>query len=1639
MTMTSVAVIDQGSLPFNMLTPKRYHLQQGLAPNTSSTASNKNYDTLSKGKKSWSVRLGLSRQSQSSEDPVKGWGTISGGSSLSHQIIYGEPWIYGTVRASRSGHDPRAFLTPPPPTGAPILIVCSCPEFLSGTSRKLGNCTKCGGHRLAGIPFGGTCRIPTTSVRTRPSLAGILKPMDDPYDQMRRNRLVEPRSRTRSISPHRQNGHRDLRSQSVMRGESNQESSSSRLEWYNETDRQTLNDEWSSDSKNNRNTLGRFRGSKSRPTIDDWQMISTRKDENWKNTSNDSRRSILECNVNPYQLVKKNPKDEDDLSDDLSDNALEHCTKDDIPCSLFDSSKVKSIERIPNRSAVAAIGGQRIRVFNEPREISDEEDFPLTGIPIPKVSPKRPPRRLKETKTVLKSILKKGRFDGKRKNVLFNVDNVIFAPEKSLESNVSRRTSRTSIGSKEIDELENEPIVHEAQIIEKPKFITIPNIKDPGKHERRKVTEMKISSRVKNQEPVEKIKIDKFVPSKKLDNFQIKKIEKTNADVKIEIKKNILQSEMRKIEQNRVNSDKKIMKEKMEYIKPEDETELEIEIEELKRQLGDIAVDEKDLILKSEGTLRQSYLSRSQSDRMSSKSDISAGDINFVDTMRLSLSKKSKDTTLTNNSNEIKEEELIKEISKNKSPESIILKKSHEILNEDTIENQLIKNSNNLIENSIHFRKMRPTNWSPPPIKSKHINRDLIKTTISPDVKRNKSEEISSTILDNKKAIDKEKIEINSSLENNICKINVNTKLSPLVHRLQVGSNIPIGSRRTSILINGEQNVNNTGNKVTISVGGEDSVCNPTVISVNSDNLPKIQNSAENRTLVILENYKSNIVIESNSMEKKKKNNDSFVEKCKDGKNHNIESLDETICKTETKTDFNSTRWSSLSKESLISKLLEDSLRKARENGEILDESSGEAILKILKQSLLKTKEYESSESTLESDTNYRSSSLNSDNHFISSNLFIEENPYEIIKEPIYEEIPDEPPPLPMSPPPTEDYLKDRIYFGDEYKENYYKKNNQFLGFYLSDDMFKKSITNESYLSKSSDDYFKKSSTSSSPDEENLTTKFELFNFLMNSKDHNVPMEEDEDEEEEDEEDEEDTERDLEALYEQKETSLGDLSSKSSQISNVSDSSEECNIILTSSPETLKARSVDIERTDSGVGSESSQASSTRGIGCRRWRTGNTSSGPGSIITCLPQIASDNIKFCEDCEQRIDPHIIDNNAVYASFVCRKCLKKRAERKEIITEIVETEQKYGRDLQIILEEFHRPMLSAGLLTPEQLSAIFLNVEELLEHNLVLAEKLKDAVEFAQESEDEDLITVDVGKLFLESERMLHAFENYCTRQGSASLLLQSLEKEKELLRIFLKVSQMENTVLRRMNLNSFLMVPVQRVTKYPLLLARLLKATPSVRLDTQESRKRLKQAQTNIELHLEHMNAEAKDVTSTKLWRRISIIQGRRYIGEQDMVNIKLRKMAVEVLEWAHEEARFVLEGRLLIAQPTDNNWRRGRTVKLAPVTAMLVTNGKQTGIKEATLLLVKEKIGRYSLLREPLYLDKCIVCCEADLEDYFEIQELSSKETFIFKGEDGTRTKRWCRALQAYAQSLGAWRRRRGALPNIMICGVSRS
>lgn len=139
-------------------------------------------------------------------------------------------------------------------------------------------------------------------------------------------------------------------------------------------------------------------------------------------------------------------------------------------------------------------------------------------------------------------------------------------------------------------------------------------------------------------------------------------------------------------------------------------------------------------------------------------------------------------------------------------------------------------------------------------------------------------------------------------------------------------------------------------------------------------------------------------------------------------------------------------------------------------------------------------------------------------------------------------------------------------------------------------------------------------------------------------------------------------------------------------------------------------------------------------------------------------------------------------------MCLPCERRRSERREIITELYETELKYGRDLRIIVEEFYRPMLVAGLLTSDQLAGIFLNAEELIQvmldhrvlffkevqmrkltHRLPLqvnacfSNMLRDSIEEASMKGDSHLVAVNVGKIFLESLFMLRAYESYCTRQ------------------------------------------------------------------------------------------------------------------------------------------------------------------------------------------------------------------------------------------------------------------------------------
>ncbi|XP_061579056.1 uncharacterized protein si:dkey-91i10.2 isoform X2 [Cololabis saira] len=457
-----------------------------------------------------------------------------------------------------------------------------------------------------------------------------------------------------------------------------------------------------------------------------------------------------------------------------------------------------------------------------------------------------------------------------------------------------------------------------------------------------------------------------------------------------------------------------------------------------------------------------------------------------------------------------------------------------------------------------------------------------------------------------------------------------------------------------------------------------------------------------------------------------------------------------------------------------------------------------------------------------------------------------------------------------------------------------------------------------------------------------------------------------------------------------------------------------------------RARGAEVERVDSGIGPGLSRTWKRPSASLRAWEAQRP---------------------CPDCGLRDGA-----SKERGERMCERCSKLRTERKEAILEFLNTESSYGEDLRIIKEEFYSPMQSAALLTAEQLAVVFSNVQELIDVNERFTEHLQDSIDQAFDQGDDDLLTVYIGEIFLEFVNMLPAFQTYCLQQSTSVNMLNTLEKEKELLRIFLDVSQNDNTALRRMNLRSFLMAPLQRVTKYPLLLSRIIKVTPECHPD----HPRLREAKSRVESHLEHINMKTKQEGNGVTWSLRSFRRDSR--KNREVINIEMREVSMKTMGWARENTRFVMEGPLQLSQPADGQWvkKGSKALKFQNVQSLLMVRTQRAGeapgpgtdpgsgvrgdqegvgdsIRDGVLVLIKDKSsGKFAVLREPIRLGNCVVSTDPDCDDTFEVLDIR-RESFVFRASDKFRTQQWFHQIKRYTRDLGGWRKRRNALPNIMI------
>ncbi|KAK3742178.1 hypothetical protein QZH41_012073, partial [Actinostola sp. cb2023] len=449
--------------------------------------------------------------------------------------------------------------------------------------------------------------------------------------------------------------------------------------------------------------------------------------------------------------------------------------------------------------------------------------------------------------------------------------------------------------------------------------------------------------------------------------------------------------------------------------------------------------------------------------------------------------------------------------------------------------------------------------------------------------------------------------------------------------------------------------------------------------------------------------------------------------------------------------------------------------------------------------------------------------------------------------------------------------------------------------------------------------------------------------------------------------------------------------------------------------ENRKKSDSEIERTDSGIGGDigchkqswedivlkSSKRWSIVAASAKHWQDVAKKNKMAKEVrrksNPTPVITEDMVE-CLDCQKYFVPEMEKNDQTTETSsksdttICPKCCERRVERKEAIIELVQTEINYANDLQILKEEFYSPLQSGGILQPDHLAEIFLNLQELVEVSTKFSSRLQKALEVSVSKGNEEFSQVNVGSIFLESVDFFQSYEIYCTKQNSSSLLLESLQKKNELLKIFLNVTCRENPKCRKMDLNSFLLAPVQRIMKYPLLLSRIRKATPRRNPD----REKLMQAQRKIEEQLNRINSLNSTVESRQRRYRSSGHLGR---SDSTLDQLQMKKMASEILNWAMGEMYLLMHGvfEVVIHEfVSSGGWSRRGSKRTVDVFMLFCVSGlsepkiidsdEDNAVEEplfpseadatnAALVMLRKKMnGKYTLFKEPLSLDSCVVC-----------------------------------------------------------------
>ncbi|XP_077456765.1 rho guanine nucleotide exchange factor 28 isoform X4 [Stigmatopora argus] len=258
------------------------------------------------------------------------------------------------------------------------------------------------------------------------------------------------------------------------------------------------------------------------------------------------------------------------------------------------------------------------------------------------------------------------------------------------------------------------------------------------------------------------------------------------------------------------------------------------------------------------------------------------------------------------------------------------------------------------------------------------------------------------------------------------------------------------------------------------------------------------------------------------------------------------------------------------------------------------------------------------------------------------------------------------------------------------------------------------------------------------------------------------------------------------------------------------------------------------------VSLESRRLSDTTGMEVDSISTNYTSpSDEGAPSTVTPSSADPPIISQEDVEgpllRDLSASLLGLDAESWSLAvspdfCRQHDRRVIKRQDVIYELMQTELHHIQALTVMSEVFRRGMLEELQLDWECVARIFPCLDSLLLFHRNLFGSLQECRQVSTQPENRrNYLIHQIGHILLQqfsdenAEKMKLVYGDFCSHHMEAVNVFKELQQQNKKLQNFVKL-QNNNSLVRRRGIPEFILLVTQRITKYPVLLERILHYT-----------------------------------------------------------------------------------------------------------------------------------------------------------------------------------------------------------------------